>query len=72
MIISTLICIVCIALRNPEVRGCISHSQLHVAVMRGFVEVVYHITRLLPHQALLDLANHTGRVCTFTPIPVLW
>ncbi|XP_042859979.1 NF-kappa-B inhibitor cactus-like [Penaeus japonicus] len=36
-------------------------TQLHVAVMRGFVEVVYHITRLLPHQALLDLANHTGR-----------
>nr|XP_053646076.1 NF-kappa-B inhibitor cactus-like [Cherax quadricarinatus] len=36
-------------------------SQLHVAVMRGFIEVIYHITRLLPHQAFLDLANHTGR-----------
>ncbi|XP_050692324.1 NF-kappa-B inhibitor cactus-like isoform X2 [Eriocheir sinensis] len=36
-------------------------SQLHVAVMRGFIEVVYHITRLLPHQALLDLANHQGK-----------
>ncbi|KAK8732079.1 hypothetical protein OTU49_007176 [Cherax quadricarinatus] len=37
-------------------------TQLHVAVMRGFIEVIYHITRLLPHQAFLDLANHTGRV----------
>ncbi|KAF2362397.1 Ankyrin repeat-containing domain [Trinorchestia longiramus] len=36
-------------------------TQLHVAVMRGFIEVVYHITRLLPHQAFLDLANNTGR-----------
>uniref|UniRef100_A0A0P4WDM5 Uncharacterized protein n=1 Tax=Scylla olivacea TaxID=85551 RepID=A0A0P4WDM5_SCYOL len=36
-------------------------TQLHVAVMRGFIEVVYHITRLLPHQALLDLANHQGK-----------
>ncbi|XP_071535098.1 NF-kappa-B inhibitor alpha-like isoform X1 [Panulirus ornatus] len=36
-------------------------TQLHVAVMRGFIEVVYNITRLLPHQAFLDLANHTGR-----------
>ncbi|XP_076067494.1 NF-kappa-B inhibitor cactus-like [Oratosquilla oratoria] len=36
-------------------------TQLHVAVMRGFVEVVYHITRLLPHQAFLDLPNHSGR-----------
>lgn len=36
-------------------------TQLHVAVMRGFIEVVYHITRLLPHQAFLDLSNHTGR-----------
>ncbi|XP_064098906.1 NF-kappa-B inhibitor cactus-like isoform X1 [Macrobrachium nipponense] len=36
-------------------------TQLHVAVMRGFIEVVYHITRLLPHQAFLDLPNHTGR-----------
>ncbi|XP_066985475.1 NF-kappa-B inhibitor cactus-like isoform X2 [Macrobrachium rosenbergii] len=36
-------------------------GQLHVAVMRGFIEVVYHITRLLPHQAFLDLPNHTGR-----------
>ncbi|KAK8732080.1 hypothetical protein OTU49_007176, partial [Cherax quadricarinatus] len=36
-------------------------TQLHVAVMRGFIEVIYHITRLLPHQAFLDLANHTGR-----------
>ncbi|XP_018023689.1 uncharacterized protein LOC108679557 isoform X1 [Hyalella azteca] len=35
--------------------------QLHVAVMRGFIEVVYHITRLLPHQAFLDLANNSGR-----------
>ncbi|XP_018023690.1 NF-kappa-B inhibitor cactus isoform X2 [Hyalella azteca] len=36
-------------------------TQLHVAVMRGFIEVVYHITRLLPHQAFLDLANNSGR-----------
>lgn len=36
-------------------------TQLHVAVMRGFIEVVYHITRLLPHQAFLDLANHAGK-----------
>ncbi|XP_042232420.1 NF-kappa-B inhibitor alpha-like [Homarus americanus] len=36
-------------------------TQLHVAVMQGFIEVVYHITRLLPHQAFLDLANHSGR-----------
>ncbi|XP_069169463.1 NF-kappa-B inhibitor alpha isoform X2 [Procambarus clarkii] len=36
-------------------------TQLHVAVMRGFIEVVYHITRLLPHQAFLDLTNHSGR-----------
>ncbi|CAL4067030.1 unnamed protein product, partial [Meganyctiphanes norvegica] len=36
-------------------------TQLHIAVMRGFIEVVYHITRLLPHQAFLDLPNNTGR-----------
>lgn len=36
-------------------------TQLHVAVMRGFIEVVYRITRLLPHQAFLDLANNSGR-----------
>uniref|UniRef100_A0A2P2HZ17 NF-kappa-B inhibitor cactus-like n=1 Tax=Hirondellea gigas TaxID=1518452 RepID=A0A2P2HZ17_9CRUS len=36
-------------------------TQLHVAVMRGFIEVVYHITRLLPHQAFLDLCNNAGK-----------
>lgn len=36
-------------------------TQLHVAVMRGFVEVVHQITRLLPHQAFLDLANNRGK-----------
>lgn len=36
-------------------------TQLHIAIMRGFVEVVWHITRLLPHQALLDLPNNSGR-----------
>lgn len=36
-------------------------TQLHIAVMRGFVEIVYHVTRLLPHQALLDYPNHSGK-----------
>lgn len=36
-------------------------TQLHIAVIRGFVEVVWHITRLLPHQALLDIPNNNGR-----------
>ncbi|KAK3863417.1 hypothetical protein Pcinc_030811 [Petrolisthes cinctipes] len=43
-------------------------TQLHVAVMRGFIEVVYHITRLLPHQAFLDLANHAGKVSSLSGV----
>jgi len=43
---------------NPDQDG---DTQLHVAVMRGFVEVVHEICCLLPHQAFLDLANNDGK-----------
>jgi len=38
-----------------------SDRQLHLAVVAGFVETVQQVTRLLPHQAFLDLANNQGR-----------
>lgn len=44
-------------LENSVDVGGMFYRQLHIAIIHGFIEVVYSLIRLAPHPCLLDIVN---------------
>lgn len=39
------------------------HRPLHLAVLQGFIEVVFSLVRILPDPRLLEIPNKYFQVC---------